>query len=224
MSRWLKLSLLALGASALLAACGDDGESSAGSGSGASTSAASGSGGGDASTSTSASGSGGGDGGSGDGGSGGGDGGSGGGDGGSGGGDGGSGGGESLRAEAELQGLNSSGLTGTATFTQAGEEVTLTITVSGCPAGEHSAHIHQNKSCENNGDAAGAHWIPNGEGLGSFKCDDAGQGTHMVKRGTDIWTVGGDEATDVTKYAIVVHAAADPQAGGRIACGLIELE
>jgi hypothetical protein len=46
----------------------------------------------------------------------------------------------------------------------------------------------------------------------------------MVKRGTDIWTVGGDEATDVTKYAIVVHAAADPQAGGRIACGLIELE
>lgn len=217
MSRWLKLSLLALGASALLAACGDDGESSAGSGSGASTSAASGSGGGDASTSTSASGSGGGDGGSG-----GGDGGSG--DGGSGGGDGGSGGGESLRAEAELQGLNSSGLTGTATFTQAGEEVTLTITVSGCPAGEHSAHIHQNKSCENNGDAAGAHWIPNGEGLGSFKCDEAGQGTHMVKRGTDIWTVGGDEATDVTKYAIVVHAAADPQAGGRIACGLIELE
>ncbi|WP_437981692.1 superoxide dismutase family protein [Sorangium sp. So ce117] len=207
MSRWLKLSLFALGASALLAACGDDGESSAGSGSGASTSAASGSGGGDASTSTSASGSGGGDG-----------------DGGSGGGDGGSGGGESLRAEAELQGLNSSGLTGTATFTQAGEEVTLTITVSGCPAGEHSAHIHQNKSCENNGDAAGAHWIPNGEGLGSFMCDEAGQGTQLVKRGTDIWTVGGDEATDVTKYAIVVHAAADPQAGGRIACGLIELE
>ncbi|WP_441286148.1 superoxide dismutase family protein [Sorangium sp. KYC3313] len=212
MSRWLKLSLLALGASALLAACGDDGESSAGSGSGASTSAATGSGGGDASTSTSASGSGGGDGGSG------------GGDGGSGGGDGGSGGGESLRAEAELQGMNSSGLTGTATFTQAGEDVTLTITVSGCPAGEHSAHIHQNKSCENNGDAAGAHWIPNGEGLGSFTCNEAGQGTHMVKRGTDVWTVGGDEATDVTKYAIVVHAAADPQAGSRIGCGLIELE
>ncbi|WP_437590236.1 superoxide dismutase family protein [Sorangium sp. So ce1000] len=218
MSRWLKLSLFALGASTLLAACGDDDESSAGSGSGASTSAASGSGGG-ASTSTSASGSGGGDGGSG-GSGGGGSGGS----GGSGGGDGGSGGGESLRAEAELQALNSSGLTGTATFTQAGEEVTLTITVSGCPAGEHSAHIHQNKSCENNGDAAGAHWIPNGEGLGSFKCDEAGQGTHRVKRGTELWTVGGDEATDVTKYAIVVHAAADPQAGGRIACGLIELE
>ncbi|XXX77826.1 superoxide dismutase family protein [Sorangium sp. So ce134] len=212
MSRWLKLSLLAVGASALLAACGDDGESSAGSGTGASTSAATGSGGGDASTSTSASGSGGGDGGSG------------GGDGGSGGGDGGSGGGASLRAEAELQELNSSGLTGTATFTQTEEEVTLTITVSGCPAGEHSAHIHENKSCEDNGDAAGAHWIPNGEGLGSFTCDEAGQGTQTVKRGTDVWTVGGDEATDVTKYAIVVHAAADPNAGGRIGCGLIELE
>ncbi|KYF59501.1 hypothetical protein BE04_38020 [Sorangium cellulosum] len=102
--------------------------------------------------------------------------------------------------------------------------MTLTITVSGCPAGEHSAHIHENKSCEENGDAAGAHWIPNGEGLGSFTCDDAGQGTHTVKRGTDVWTVGGDPATDVTKYSIVVHAAADPNAGGRIGCGLIELE
>ncbi|WP_437968311.1 superoxide dismutase family protein [Sorangium sp. So ce260] len=209
MSRWLKLSLLALGASALLAACGDDGDSSAGSGSASSTT---GSGGGGASTSTSASGSGGGDGGNG------------GGDGGNGGGDGGNGGDASLQAEAELQGLNSSGLTGTATFTQAGEEVTLTITVSGCPAGEHSAHIHENKSCESNGDAAGAHWIPNGEGLGSFTCDEAGQGTQTVKRGTDVWTVGDDADTDVTKYAIVVHAAADPDAGGRIGCGLIELE
>ncbi|KYG02343.1 hypothetical protein BE21_05395 [Sorangium cellulosum] len=139
------------------------------------------------------------------------------------GGDGGSGGG-ALQAEAELVELNSSGLSGTATFAQSGEEVTLTITVSGCPAGEHSAHIHENKSCEENGNAAGAHWIPNGEGLGSFTCDDAGQGTHTVKRGTDVWTVGGDPATDVTKYSIVVHAAADPNAGGRIGCGLIELE
>ncbi|KYF86914.1 hypothetical protein BE20_27705 [Sorangium cellulosum] len=186
-----------------MAACGDDGESPAGSSStssGASTSATTGSGG--------------------DGGNGGGDGGNG---GGGSGGDGGSGGG-SLQAEAELVELNSSGLSGTATFAQSGEDVTLTITVSGCPAGEHSAHIHENKSCEDNGNAAGAHWIPNGEGLGSFTCDDAGQGTHTVKRGTDVWTVGGDPATDVTKYSIVVHAAADPNAGGRIGCGLIELE
>ncbi|WP_437647921.1 superoxide dismutase family protein [Sorangium sp. So ce362] len=215
MSRWLKLSLLALGASALLTACGDDGESAAGT---SSTSSTTGAGGGDASTSTSASGSGG------DGGSGGGDGGSGGGDGGSGGGDGGSGGGAPLRAEAEIQGLNSSDLTGTAVFTQTGEEVTLTITLSGCPAGEHSAHIHENKSCGSNGDDAGAHWVPNGEGLGSFMCDASGQGTQTVKRGTDLWTVGDDADTDVTKYAIVVHAAADPAAGGRIGCGLIEQE
>lgn len=223
MSRWLKLSLLALGASALLAACGDDGESPAGTSStssGASTSSTTGSGGGDASTSTSASGSGGGDGGNGGGGNG--DGGNGG--GGNGGGDGGNGGGASLRAEAELQGLNASGLTGTATFTQAGEEVTLTITLSGCPAGEHSAHIHENKSCDSNGNGAGGHWVPNGEGLGSFTCDAAGQGTHTVKRGTDVWTVGDAADTDVTKYAIVVHAAADPNAGGRIGCGLIDQE
>ncbi|WP_438035662.1 superoxide dismutase family protein [Sorangium sp. So ce204] len=205
MSRWLKLSLLALGASTLLAACGDDGESPAGT---SSTSSTAGSGGGDASTSTSASGSGGG----------------GGGDGGNGGGDGGNGGGASLRAEAEIQGLNSSGLTGTAAFAQTGEEVTLTITLSGCPEGEHSAHIHENKSCGSNGTDAGAHWVPNGEGLGSFTCDASGKGTHTVKRGTDVWTVGDDADTDVTKYAIVVHAAADPDAGGRIGCGLIEQE
>ncbi|WP_437298988.1 superoxide dismutase family protein [Sorangium sp. So ce426] len=202
MSRWLKLSLLALGASTFLAACGDDGESPAGT---SSTSSTAGSGGGDASTSTSASGSGGGD-------------------GGNGGGDGGNGGGASLQAEAEIQGLNSSGLTGTAAFAQTGEEVTLTITLSGCPEGEHSAHIHENKSCGSNGNDAGAHWVPNGEGLGSFTCDASGKGTQTVKRGTDVWTVGDDADTDVTKYAIVVHAAADPDAGGRIGCGLIEQE
>ncbi|WP_437958625.1 superoxide dismutase family protein [Sorangium sp. So ce119] len=206
MSRWLKLSLVALGASALLTACGDDGESPAGS-STTSTSSASGSGtgGGDAS-STSASGSGGGDGGNG-------------GDGG-----GGNGGGASARAEAALEATSSSGLEGTATFTQNGDEVTLTITVSGCPEGEHSAHLHENKSCEDNADAAGGHWIPNGEGLGSFTCDASGEGTHTVTRGTDVWTVGDGASTDVTQYSIVVHAAADPSAGGRIGCGLIELE
>ncbi|WP_438017934.1 superoxide dismutase family protein [Sorangium sp. So ce315] len=205
MSRWLKLSLLALGASALLAACGDDGDSPADA-STASTSSASGTGtgGGDA-TSTSASGTGGGD-------------------GGSGGGDGGSGGGADARAEAALEGTSSSELTGTAVFTQSGDEVTLTITVSGCPEGEHSAHLHENKSCEDDAEAAGGHWIPNGEGLGSFTCDESGAGTQTVTRGTDVWTVGDGASTDVTKYSIVVHAAADPSAGGRIGCGLIELE
>ncbi|XXT20542.1 superoxide dismutase family protein [Sorangium sp. So ce429] len=212
MSRWLKLSVLALGASALLTACGDDGETSAGpSSTSASSTSGSGTGGGDASTSASTSG-------------GGGDGGSGGGDGGSGGGDGGSGGSASARAEAELEGVNSIELAGTAVFEQSGDEVTLTITVSGCPEGEHSAHIHENKSCGSNGDDAGAHWIPNGEGLGSFTCDATGEGTQTVTRGTDVWTVGDGASTDVTQFAIVVHAAADPSAGGRIGCGLIDAE
>ncbi|XXY45377.1 superoxide dismutase family protein [Sorangium sp. So ce269] len=207
MSRWLKLSVLALGASALLTACGDDGETSAGpSSTSTSSTSGSGTGGGDASTSASTSG-GGGDGGS----------------GGSGGsGSGGSGGGASARAEAEIEGLNSIELAGTAVFEQSGDEVTLTITVSGCPEGEHSAHIHENKDCGSNGDDAGAHWIPNGEGLGSFTCDATGEGTQTVTRGTDIWTVGDGASTDVTQFAIVVHAAADPSAGGRIGCGLIE--
>ncbi|WP_437740914.1 superoxide dismutase family protein [Sorangium sp. So ce1504] len=221
----MKLSLVALGASALLAACGDDGDSPAGStstSSGASTSSTTGSGGGDGGNGGGGGDGGGGDGGNGEGGNG--DGGNGGGEGGNGGGDGGNGGGASLRAEAEIQGLNSSGLTGAAAFTQVGEEVTLTITLSGCPAGEHSAHIHENKSCGSNGNDAGAHWVPNGEGLGSFACDARGQGTQTVKRGTGVWTVGDGADTDVTKYAIVVHAAADPAAGGRIGCGLIELE
>ncbi|WP_155798404.1 superoxide dismutase family protein [Sorangium cellulosum] len=211
MSRWLKLSLLAFGASALLTACGDDGDSPGGS-STTSTSSTSGSGGG-GDASTSASGSGGGDGGS-----------SGDGGGSSGDGGGGNGGGASARAEAALEATSSGELEGTATFTQNGDEVTLTIAVSGCPEGEHSAHLHENKSCEDNADAAGGHWIPNGEGLGSFTCDASGAGTHTVTRGTDIWTVGDGASTDVTKYSIVVHAAADPSAGGRIGCGLIELE
>lgn len=164
MTRRLKLSLLALGAGALLSACGDNDESPADS------------------TTTSA------------------------------------------RATAEIQGVNSSPVSGTATFTQTGDEVTLTITLEGCPAGEHSAHLHANKSCDDNAEAAGGHWIPNGEGLGSFTCDASGQGTQTITRSTDVWTVGDDSATDVTQFSIVVHAAADPDAGGRIGCGLINLE
>ncbi|WP_437677409.1 superoxide dismutase family protein [Sorangium sp. So ce131] len=209
MSRWLNLSLFTLCAIMVLPACGDDDVSPVDATGTTGSSSASGSGsGGDASTSSASTSGGGGGGGGGaanDGG-------------------GGSGGGEAARAVAQLEATASSELTGTATFTQVGDEVTLVLSVTGCPEGDHSAHIHENKSCANNANDAGDHWVPNGEGLGSFTCDARGTGTHTVTRGTDVWTVGDDGPNDVTQFAIVVHAAADPSAGGRIGCGVIDLQ
>jgi Cu-Zn family superoxide dismutase len=110
---------------------------------------------------------------------------------------------------------------GTATFTQGATMVTLVLNLTQCPDGVHSSHLHLMKDCGNNGTAAGGHW-PNGEMLGDYTCTD-GKVTKEFMRGTDKWTIGGDAATDITKYSFMVHAMSDAQGSGdRIGCGLID--
>ena len=149
----------------------------------------------------------------------GGSGGSSGGTGGSSGGSGGSGGSGTATAVANLTGLKGVGVTGTATFTQGATMTTLVLNFTACPAGPHASHIHAMKDCGSDGDAAGGHWMPNGENLGDFTCAD-NKGMHTVMKPTSTWTVGDGSATDVTKYAFIVH-----EMGGtssvRIGCGLI---
>lgn len=222
--------------SSALAACGSDPEPASGQNSGAGGTAGTSSAGGGASGSAGTSTSGGNAGSSGSGGGvaagGGGSGGSaagagGGGSGGTGGtaggaGTAGSGGGaQNPTAVATIAGLNGVEVTGTATFTQEGDSVNLVLELTACPDGTHASHLHQNKDCGNNGEAAGGHWTPNGEGLGNYECS-GGAVTYMVSKPTTTWTVGDDGPNDVTKYSFMVHEAGEPSPGGRIGCGLIE--
>jgi len=96
----------------------------------------------------------------------------------------------------------------------------LVLTITECPDGPHVSHLHQTKDCGNNGNAAGNHWVPNGEDLGNYTCAN-GAATLTVEKPTSTWTVGGDEETDVTLHAFMVHEGSDPSPGGRVGCGVV---
>jgi Cu-Zn family superoxide dismutase len=113
-------------------------------------------------------------------------------------------------------------ITGTGTFTQTGQSVTLVIQVSNCAAGSHSSHIHLTKSCGNNGDDAGAHWVPQGEVIPDIVCAANGTGTATVTPTAGTWTIGG--AADITAHALMVHQGANANPGARIACGVINAQ
>jgi Cu/Zn superoxide dismutase len=122
---------------------------------------------------------------------------------------------------AQITGVNGEAVTGTATFTQGATMTQLVINLSACPNGKHSSHLHVTKDCGNNGNAAGGHWIPNGENLGDYTCAD-NKGMHTVQKPTSQWTVGDGSDTDVTKRSFMVHESGDDEGSGdRIGCGVI---
>lgn len=124
-------------------------------------------------------------------------------------------------AVANITGLMGQTVTGTATFTQGATMTTLVLNLTACPAGAHASHLHAMKNCGDNGNAAGGHWVPNGEGLGDYTCAD-NKGTLTVMKPITTWTVGDGSATDVTKYSFMVHEMGGANPGGRIGCGLID--
>jgi Cu/Zn superoxide dismutase len=116
-----------------------------------------------------------------------------------------------------------SGITGTATFTQIGNDVTLVLELEGCPAGPHVSHIHENPSCGDEGNAAGGHWLPNGELIEDYNCDAEGNASYTLTVDGGRWTIGaGDEETDVDGHAFMVHMGSSAAPGDRVACGVIE--
>jgi Cu-Zn family superoxide dismutase len=113
-------------------------------------------------------------------------------------------------------------VTGTATFTQSGTDVTVVVSLSNCPDGMHGVHIHQGTSCAD-ATMQGGHWdMTRGEGIPAVMCAN-GTGTAMLTRNamdpTLAWSVGGAAATNVIGHAFVVHNPGDP--APRIGCGLI---
>jgi Cu/Zn superoxide dismutase len=134
--------------------------------------------------------------------------------------------GTSAKASANITPLTGGTITGTATFTQSGANVTITVTLANCPQGVHPMHIHAGTGCA---DAdQGVHWDPPrgeniGSGTGEITC--MADGTAMLtytRLGTDPkpWTIGAPTASDVIGHPIIVHGVG---AGNmmRHGCGVI---
>ena len=147
-----------------------------------------------------------------------------------------------LTAIAEISGASGSNVTGTATFTQGDNgTVTMVLRVENLTPGEHAIHLHETGDCSApDATSAGAHWNPTGDphgkrGDNGFHAGDidnivAGEdGIGTLEMEFDDWTIGGDEETNILNKAVIIHADADDcesqpagNAGGRIACGVIQ--
>ena len=148
----------------------------------------------------------------------------------------------SQQAIAIIESASGSSLTGTATFTQVGDQITLLAEISGASPGLHGFHIHEFGDCSSpDGKSAGGHWNPtdvaHGKwGEGEFHLGDIGNinvgddGTGSIELTTDLWEMGTGSEFDIVGKGIIVHAGADDftsqpsgAAGARIGCGTIEL-
>ena len=146
-------------------------------------------------------------------------------------------------ASAQLTSTTGNTATGSVTFTNNGTQTQLTATISGAPASAMLGfHIHMNAACGADGMEAGGHWNPESVNhgqwtatphhlgdIGNVSTDASGAATFNLT--TDAWTVGGGATNDVVNHAAVLHAMADDfmtqptgNAGGRIACGVIQLK
>jgi len=132
---------------------------------------------------------------------------------------------------------------GTAALTQTPAGVLIRLTVNGLPAGERAFHIHGVGKCEPPFTSAGPHFNPGGKkhGLMASEGHHAGDmpNLHVPANGEIVVEVLNPEVTlekgkpgsllGGQGTALVVHAGKDDyksdpagDAGGRIACGLIE--
>ena len=146
------------------------------------------------------------------------------------------------QAIATIAPTSGNSVTGTAIFTQNGDQITLTIEIQNASPGIHAVHIHENGDCSSpDGKSAGGHWNPTGVahgkwGEGEFHLGDIGNitvgedGTGSIELTTDLWEIGTGSDVDVVGKGIIVHADADDftsqpsgNAGARIGCGVIVL-
>jgi Cu-Zn family superoxide dismutase len=131
--------------------------------------------------------------------------------------------------------------TGSGTFTASGSRVIFSASVANAPASATLGfHIHANGACGADGMEAGGHWNPTNVNhgrwadtmhhlgdIGNITTDPGGAGT--IQLTTDAWSIGTGAANDIVNHAVILHAMADDfttqptgNAGGRIACGVIQ--
>lgn len=141
-------------------------------------------------------------------------------------------------AHAVLQ--SGSGVGGTVTFTEQGGSVTVEAHLTGVTAGDHGFHVHETGDCSTaDYKSAGGHFNPTAAphgapsdashhagDLGNIAIAADGSGTLSISSAMLSVAAG---PNSVMGKAVIVHEKADDMktqptgdAGGRIACGVIE--
>ena len=124
---------------------------------------------------------------------------------------------------------------------QADGSVQVTVDLTGVPPGVHGFHIHDKGDCGDNGNAAGGHFNPMATAHGAPTADphhagdfgnvtaDASGAVHTQFTTSSV-TVAAGQASAVG-HAVILHANPDDlqtqptgNAGGRIACGVVQLQ
>ena len=132
---------------------------------------------------------------------------------------------------------------GMAQFVETQEGIQIQASLTGTPQGTHGFHIHAKGSCAEGGTAAGGHYNPDSVKHG-FLLEDGFANAHAGDLGNIVVAADGTaELTEsipgltlaednyaIANLAVILHADPDDltsqptgNAGGRIACGIIQL-
>jgi len=131
---------------------------------------------------------------------------------------------------------------GTVRFVQLADgAVEVSVDLTGVPPGVHGFHVHDKGDCGDNGNAAGGHFNPTASphgtpatdphhagDFGNVTADDRGVvNTKFTTRSVTV-EAGANSAVG---HAVILHANPDDlttqptgNAGGRIACGVVEMK
>lgn len=143
------------------------------------------------------------------------------------------------RAICTLNPTQGSSVSGTVTFAKVADGVRIVADVQGLSKGKHGIHIHEFGDCSSpDGNSAGGHFNPHSKGhgapeednrhagdMGNIDVDESGKG-RLEYVDKEISLEGN---SSIVGKAVIVHANEDDlktqptgNAGGRLACGVIE--
>jgi Cu-Zn family superoxide dismutase len=145
------------------------------------------------------------------------------------------------RAVAQLSPATNSGVRGLVTFTEQGNSTRVTASLTGLTPGRHGFHIHEKGDCSApDASSAGGHFNPTGMNhggpdsasrhvgdFGNIEADASGKARYSQTYSNLTF----DGPTSIIGRAVIIHAQPDDlttqptgNAGGRVACGVINLK
>jgi len=146
---------------------------------------------------------------------------------------------EGPTATARLQSKSGSSVAGTIHFTQVGDRVRITANIAGHSPGYKAMHIHEKGDCSSaDGMSTGGHFNPAKAKHGAPGAGHAGDFGNLVfdsygRASVNIMASGivvnNTAPNGIVGRAVIIHAQEDDlktdptgNAGGRVACGVIE--